>query len=87
MARGDGLHLLYPLRSDEASSLREGLEAALQSERHAFEQASVDHVREWMPIENSMKIRREPHSPGDLSQTSKEDSGAGICALGERFLG
>jgi hypothetical protein len=30
------LYLVDPLRSDEASSLREGLEPALQSESHAF---------------------------------------------------
>ena len=35
----------------------------------------MDHIGEWMPIQNSMKIRRELHSAGDLSQTSEEDFG------------
>ena len=37
MPCGNSLHLLDPLRSDEPSALREGLEAALQSQGHAFE--------------------------------------------------
>ena len=45
-------------RSDESSSLGERLETALQGKGHAFEQASMGHVREWMPIQNSAKIRR-----------------------------
>jgi hypothetical protein len=44
------LHLLDALRSDEPSSLGKGFEAALQSKSHAFEEASVNHVRERMPI-------------------------------------
>ena len=72
----NGLHLLDPLWSDESSSLREGLEPALQRKGHAFEQTSVNHIGEWMPIQNSMKIRREPQSARDLSQASEEDSGA-----------
>src|SRR5260370_10822158 len=71
------LHLFDPLGSDGSSSLREGFEAALQSERHAFEQASLDHIGEGMPIQNSMKIRREPQTASDLSQTSEEDFDAG----------
>src|SRR6267142_4860019 len=35
----------------------------------------MDHIRERMPIQNSMKIRRELHSACDLSQTSEEDFG------------
>jgi hypothetical protein len=54
--RGDCFHFSDPLRSDEPSSLRERFEATLQSESHAFEQTSMDHVGEWMPIQNSMKI-------------------------------
>src|SRR5258706_5942022 len=73
---GDGLDLSDPLGSDEPSPLREGLEAALQSEGDPFEEASVDHVGERMAIQNSMKIRRERQAAGDLSQTSEEDSGA-----------
>ena len=68
------LHLLDPPRSDEPSPLREGFEPALQRERDAFEQTSMDHVGERMPIQNSVKIGRERHSAGDLSQTSEEDS-------------
>src|SRR6266850_5710948 len=36
----------------------------------------MNHIGERMPIQNSMKIRREPHSASDLSQTSEEDCGA-----------
>src|SRR5258708_10914914 len=36
----------------------------------------MDHIRERMPIQNSMKIRREFHSASDLSQTSEENCGA-----------
>ena len=70
------LHLLDPLWSNESSSLREGLEPALQRKGHAFQQTSVNHIGEWVPIQNSMKIRREPQSACDLSQASEEDSGA-----------
>ena len=46
----NGFYLLYALRSDEASSLREGLEATLQCEGHAFEETSMHYVGEGMPI-------------------------------------
>src|SRR5579863_818659 len=69
------LHLLDPRRSDKSSSLRKRFEAALQSKSHAFEKTSVDHVREWMPIQNSVKIRSEVQAASDLSQTSEEDFG------------
>jgi hypothetical protein len=36
----------------------------------------MDHIGERMPIQNSMKIRLEPQSAGDLAQTSEEDFGA-----------
>jgi len=36
----------------------------------------MDHIGEWMPIQNSTKIRREPQSARDLSQTSEEDFGS-----------
>src|SRR2546421_5509761 len=77
MPRSNRLHLLDPPGSDEPSSLREGFEAALQGKGDAFEQTSMDHVGERMPIQNSMKIGREPQSAGDLSQASKEDFSAG----------
>src|ERR1700676_1676246 len=35
----------------------------------------MDHIGERMPIQNSMKIRRELYSACDLSQTSEEDFG------------
>src|SRR6266403_3721498 len=44
----------------------------------------MDHIGERMPIQNSMKIRREPQSASDLSQTSEEDFGAKhLCSWGE----
>ena len=50
MARGNFLDFLDTLRSDKSSPLGERLETALESKGHAFEQASMGHVREWMPI-------------------------------------
>src|SRR5260370_6893196 len=76
MPRSNGFNLLDPLLRDKPSSLREGFVPALQSESHGIEQTSVDHIGKRMPIQNSVKIRRETQSPGDLSQTSEEDFGA-----------
>ena len=76
MPGSDGLNLRDPLRSDQSSPLRERFKAALQSESHAFEQTSVDDVGEGMAIQNSVKVGRESQSASDLSQTSKEHSGA-----------
>ena len=76
MVRGDGLYFINPLRGDESPSLGERLKAVFQSESHAFEQTAVDHVGEWMTIEDSMKIGDEGQSSLDLSETSKEDPGA-----------
>ena len=50
MPCGNGIDFLNPLRSDEPSSLREGLETAVQSKNHAFKETSMDHIGEWMPI-------------------------------------
>src|SRR5271170_7695486 len=75
MPLGNGLDLPNPLGSDEPSSLRERLEPALQSKSHAFEQASMNHIGKWMPIENAVKIRRESQAAVDLSQASEEDFG------------
>jgi hypothetical protein len=50
VAGGDFLDLVDALLGDKASSLREGLEAALEGEGHAFEEASVDYVGERMAI-------------------------------------
>jgi hypothetical protein len=36
----------------------------------------MDHIGERMPIQNSVKIRREPHTTGDLSEASEEDCDA-----------
>ena len=76
MPGGDCFHLLDTLRSDEASSLREGFEAALESESHAFEQTSMDDIGERMAIQNSMKVWSERHSASDLSQASEKYFGA-----------
>ena len=59
MARGDLFDLRDALRSDEPSALGERLELALQGEGHAFEQASVDDIGEWMPIQDAVKVRCE----------------------------
>src|SRR5215469_9045829 len=75
MPCSNSLNLLDPLRSDEPSSLREGFEPALMSKSHSFEQTSMDHIGEWMAIQDPTKFRREPQSASDLSQTSKEDFG------------
>src|ERR1700727_4051043 len=63
-----GFYFFYALRSDEASSLREGFEAALQRERHTFEKTSMHDIGERVPVQNSVKIRSEAHSTGDLAQ-------------------
>src|SRR5712691_3999228 len=86
MPRSNCLNLLDPLLSDEPPSLREGFEPALQSESHAFEQTSVDDIGKRMPVQNSVKIRRETQSTGDLSQTSEEDFGAGHLGAWRQVL-
>src|SRR5258705_5885998 len=84
MPWGNCLKLVDPLLSDESSSLRERLEPVFQSKSHAFEETAMNHIGERMPIQNPMKIRREPHSASDLSQTSEEDCGAEhLCAWRE----
>src|SRR5258708_37131043 len=69
----DGLHFRYSLGSDRPSSLREGLQSALQRKRDAFEQTSMDPIGERMPVQNSMKIRYEREFATDLPQTSEKD--------------
>src|SRR5258708_32164550 len=86
MPFGNCLDLLNPLRRDETSSLGKGLEAALQSKSHTFQQTSMDHIGERMPIQNSMKIRRESHSASDLSQTSEEDFEARHLRVGREVF-
>lgn len=73
--RGHVLYFLDSFRSDEASSLREGLVTMLQRQSHALQQASVHHVGKGVTIQDSMKIRSEAHSALDLAQPSKEDCG------------
>lgn len=75
--RSNGGNLVHPFRGDKSSSLGEWLEPAFQGQRHCFEQTSMHHIRKRMAIQNSAKIRSEPHSAGDLSQTSKEYLGTG----------
>ncbi len=86
VACGNGLDLGNSLLRDESSSLGEGLVAVLQSQSHAFEQTAVDYIGEWMPIQDSTEIRREGHSAHDLSQTSKENSGARHLRAGGQIL-
>src|SRR5579864_5056951 len=86
MPCGDGLHFLDARGGDEASSLREGFEAALESQSHAFQETSVDHIGEGMAIQNSTKIRREAHAAGDLAETSEEDGCAGHLRAGREIL-
>jgi len=59
VACGYALYFVHALRCDESSSAGEGFEAALQSKSHALQQTSVNHIGEWMPIQDSMKIRDE----------------------------
>src|ERR1700676_4328189 len=86
MPRSNRLDLLHPLWGDKPSSLRERLEPALQRKGHAFEQTSMDHIWERMPIQNSMKIRDELQSARDLSQTSEEDRRARHRRAGREIL-
>src|SRR5947209_6232512 len=86
MPRCNGLDLLNPFPRDEPSPLGEGLEPALQRKGHAFEQTSVNYIGKWMPIQNSMKIRRESQSARDLSQTSEEDFSATHLRVGREVL-
>src|SRR6516162_3108318 len=86
MARGGCRNLLDTLRSDAPSSLGERLEPALESQRHAFEQASVGHIGERMAIYNSAEIGGEPHSARDLSEPSKEDRGTGQLGAWRKVL-
>src|SRR6266481_7498809 len=46
----------------------------------------MNHIGERMPIQNSMKIRRELHSASDLSQTSEEDFGVKHLRRGRQVL-
>src|SRR5216684_785720 len=86
MPCGNCLDLVNPPRRDEPSSLGKGLEPALQSKSHTFQQTSMDHIGERMPIQNSMKIRRESQSASDLSQTSEEDFEASQLLLWRQVL-
>src|SRR5277367_7120300 len=87
VACGDGCDLFDALRRDEASALGEGFEAAIESENHAFEQASVDYIGEWMTIQNAVKVRGEFHSAGDSPETAEEDLGARHVGVWGEVLG
>ena len=86
VACGNALYFLHSLRCDEPSSAGEGFEATLQSKSHAFEQTSVNHIGEWMPIEDSMKVWDEVQCARDLSQTSEEDLSARHCRAGRKIF-
>lgn len=64
---GNALYFLHALRCDVSPSAGEGLEASLQSKSHAFEQTSVNHIGEWMPIQDSMKVWDEVQCACNLS--------------------
>ena len=80
-------HFFHTLRGDEPSSAGEGLEASLQSKRHAFEQTSVNYIGERMPIQDSMKVRDEVQCACNLSQTSEEDLSVRHCRAGRKIFG
>ena len=67
VAGGDFLDLVDAVLGDEASALGEGLKAALESQGHAFEEASVDYVGKRMAVQDALEIGRETHSAGDLA--------------------
>jgi hypothetical protein len=87
VACGNALYFLYSFRCDEPSSAGEGLEEAFESKSHAFEQTAVNHIGEWMPIQDSMKIRSKVQSARDLSQTSEEDFGVRHFRTGRKIFG
>jgi len=86
VACGNALHFLHSLRCDEPPAAGERLEAAFESKSHAFEQTSVNHIGEWMPIQDPMKIRDEVQCACDLSQTSVEDFGVRHCRGGRKVF-
>lgn len=87
MPCGNRLDLPHALRSDVASALREGFELALQSKSHAFEQTSMHDVGKRMPVQDSVKIRRESQSPSDLPQASEEHMGVTQLSAWRQVLG
>jgi hypothetical protein len=86
VAGGDFLDLVDAGLGDEASSLGEGFEAALEGQGHAFKEASVGHVGERMAIQDAIEIRRESHSARDLSEASEEDFGVRHLCVGRQVL-
>lgn len=87
MQCGDGLDFLDPLSRDEPSPLGERLETPCQSQGHAFEQTSMGHVREWMPIQNALQIGHETQPVWNLSHASEEDSSARHIAVRTQVFG
>ena len=67
VAGGDFLDFVDAVLGDEASALGEGLKAVLESQGHAFEEASVNYVGKGMAIEEAIEIGLETHSAGDLA--------------------
>ncbi len=75
MQGSDGLDFLDSFPRNESSSLGERLETSRQGEGHAFEQTSMGHIGEWMPIQNAFEIGHETQPARNLSQTTKERLG------------
>jgi hypothetical protein len=67
VAGGDFLDFVDAVPGDEASALREGLKAVVESQGHTFEEASVDYVGKRVAVQDAIEIGRETHSAGDLA--------------------
>jgi len=67
VAGGDFLDFVDAVLGDEASALGEGLKAALESQGHAFEEASVDYVGKRVAVQDAIEMGRETRSAGDLA--------------------
>jgi hypothetical protein len=87
MSCGNGIDFFNPLKVDESPSLGEGLKAMLQSESHPFEQTAVNHIGEWMTIEDSTKIGDEGQPPVTCPRPPKKTLARGISAAGDKFFG
>ena len=70
VTRGNCLDLLYSLSCNEASSLGERLQSALQCKGYPLQQTSVEHIGNWLTVENTMNIGLEGHTCGHLPQPS-----------------
>lgn len=72
---GDRLDLLHSPLRDVASSLRKGFESPLKSKRQSLQKASMQHVREWVTIEDPVDVGFAGHACCHLPQSSEEYSG------------